>query len=237
MATKFRKVKGSKQSRIKTVQETTETIEHHCTPVCFKPQIRAKPKNLHKVNLGDIHVAPDGRCYSRRGGGEWLEIVALNFGIAEGRFVIMFEPGEQPHIHSHGGRTIGKITCEKEIRVGEMYHFVEAAKKSKRKGRKLIETQRYFGAIARDVIGKAPKRKRATKGTGRGAPGVPRSPFSKELVRLMTEGTSKTRAVELMVSWSRDHGHPVAGSYKTGIKQRVGRWYRRKKAETQNDVQ
>jgi hypothetical protein len=149
----------------------------------------------------------------------------------------MWEPAEQLHIHSRGGKTIGKIVDEKEIRPNEKYHFTEAAKNAKKKGRRLAETERSFGAIAKKIIGLAPKRRGEPKGNGRGAPGMPRSDFSKEVVRLQTEGVSETAAVDLMIKWSRDLGLSIAGPFRTSIKQRVRRWYRRpKKQDTEIEV-
>ena len=139
----------------------------------------------------------------------------------------MWELAEQFHIHSPGGRTIGKHVDEKEIRPDENYHFTEAAKKEKQKGRKLVETERSYGAVARSIIGVAPKRSRVPKGTGRGAPGMPRSDFSKAVMRLKNEGVPEGLAVEAMVRWSSDRSLPIAGPYKTSIKQRTRRWYRR----------
>jgi hypothetical protein len=156
-----------------------------------------------------------------------MEVLGVTFGWSIEGFTLMWEPAEQMHIHSRGGRTIGKIVDEKEIRPGERYYFTQAAKKAKQKGRRLVDTERSYGAIAKEIIGLAPKRSREPKGTGRGAPGLPRSAFSKEVVRLRAEQKPENVAVDAMVKWSRDHGHPVAGPYKTSIKQRVMRWYRR----------
>lgn len=235
MKTNFQKI--SRQSRIKTVRETTETIEHKCSPACFKPETRVKPRHLHKVNLGDIYIAPDGKFYSKRGFGNWMEVLGLTFTWSADGFTLMWEPAEQLHIHSPGGRTVGKLVDEKEIRPDEKYHLTQAANKAKQKGRRLLEAERTFGAIAKGIIGLAPKRSRAPKGTGRGAPGIPRSPFSKEVVRLKTEGIPERVAVDAMVKWSRDHGQPVAGPHRTSIKQRVMRGYRRlKKQDTQIEV-
>jgi hypothetical protein len=226
LRTNFQNV--SKKSRIKTVRETTETIEHKCTAACFRPERRRpKPKNLHKVDLGYVYVAPDGKCYSKRGFGNWMQVLGLTFAWTIEGFTLMWEPAEQLHIHSPGGRTIGKYVDEKEIRPDENYHFAQAAKKARQKGRKLVETERSYGAVAKRIIGVAPKRSRVPKGTGRGAPGMPRSPFSKEVVRLKNEGVPEGHAVEAMVKWSTDHGHLIAGPFKTSIKQRTRRWYRR----------
>jgi len=222
---KFQNV--SKHSRVKTVRETTTTIEHKCTPACFKQEKRPKPNNLHKVDLGSVYVAPDGKCYSKERLGNWMQVLGLTFTWSIEGFTLMWEPAEQLHIHSHGGRTIGKQVDEKEIRPDEKYHFTQAAKKEKQKGRKLVDTERSYGAIARRIIGVAPKRSRVPKGTGRGAPGMPRSPFSKEVVRLKSEGVPESHAVDAMVKWSTHHGHPIAGPFKTSIKQRTRRWYRR----------
>lgn len=235
MRTKFQNV--SKHSRIKTVRETTETIEHKCTPACFRPEKRPKPKNLYKVNLGSVYVAPDGKCYSRRGLGSWMEVLGLTFAWTAEGFSLMWEPAEQLHIHSRGGRTIGKTVDEKEIRPNEKYHLTQAANKAKQKGRRLVETERSYGAIAKRIIGLAPKRSREPKGTGRGAPGMPRSAFSKEAVRLKAEGIPESVAVDAMVQWSLNHGCPIAGPHRTSIKQRVMRWYRRrKKHDTEIEV-
>lgn len=225
MTTKFQNV--SKHSRVKTVRETTRTIEHKCTPACFRQGKRPKPKNLHKVDLGYVYIAPDGKCYSKEGFGNWMQVLGLTFTWSIEGFTLMWEPAEQLHLHSPGGRTIGKHVDEREIRPDENYHFTQAAKKAKQKGRKLVETERSYGAIAKKIIGVAPKRSRVPKGTGRGAPGMPRRPFSKEVVRLKSEGISESFAVDAMVKWSTDHGHPIAGPFKTSIKQRTRRWYRR----------
>jgi hypothetical protein len=217
----------SKKIRINTVRETTETIEHKCTPSCLRPEKRPKPKNLRRVNLGCVYVAPDGKCYSSRGFGNWIEVLGLEFGWSAEGFTLIWEPAEQLHIHSRGGKTTGKIVNEKIIRPDEKYHFTQAAKKEKKKGRKLVETERSYGSIAKKIIGMAPKRSRVPKGTGRGAPGIPRSPFSKEVVRLKSEGIPENHAIDAMVKWSTDHRHPIAGPFKTSIKQRTRRWYRR----------
>lgn len=225
MRTNFQNV--SKKSRIKTVRETIETIEHKCSPACFRPEKRPKPKNLRRVNLGYVYVGPDGKCYSSRGFGNWTEVLGLEFGWSAEGFTLMWESAEQLHIHSRGGKTIGKIVDEKEIRPDENYYFTEAAKKAKKKGRKLVDTERSYRAVAKRIIGLAPKRSREAKGTGRGAPGMPRSDFSKAVVRLKNEGVPERLAVDAMVRWSSDHGLPIAGPYKTSIKQRTRRWYRR----------
>src|SRR5262245_22401963 len=88
--TKFRKVKAQQASRIKTVEETTQTIEHRCTEACFQPERRSRPRNLSRVNLGYVYVDPWGRCYSQRGFDEWMEVLGLSFAIVEGRFALMW---------------------------------------------------------------------------------------------------------------------------------------------------
>lgn len=137
LKTKFRQVAGSKHSRIKTVRETIETIEHKCTSACFRREKRANPKNLQKVNLGYVYVSPDGKCYSRTGIANWMEVLGLTFGWSPEGFTLIWKPAEQLHIHSQGGRTIGKIVDEKEIRPDEKYHFTEAVKKAKRRAESL----------------------------------------------------------------------------------------------------
>jgi len=223
LGTNFQSV--SKKSRVKTVRETTEIIEHKCSPACFRPDKRPKPTNLRKVSLGFVYVAADGKCYLKEGFRNWMQVLGLTFTWSIEGFTLMWEPAEQLHIHSPGGRTIGKHVAEKEIRPDENYHFTQAAKKAKQKGRKLVETERSYGAVAKRIIGVAPKRRRVPKGTGRGAPGMPRSSFSKEVVRLKSEGIPERIAVDAMVKWSSDHGHPIAGPFKTSIKQRTRRWY------------
>lgn len=156
-----------------------------------------------------------------------MEVLGVSFTWSVYGFTLMWEPAEQFHIHSPGGRTIGKHVDEKEIRPDENYHFTQAAKKAKQKGRKLVETERSYRAVAKKIIGLAPKRSREPKGTGRGAPGMPRSDFSKAVVRLKSEGVLESLAVDAMVRWSSDHGLPIAGPFKTSIKQRTRRWYRR----------
>jgi hypothetical protein len=158
-----------------------------------------------------------------------MQVLGLTFAWTIEGFTLMWQPAEQLHIHSPGRRTIGKYVDEKEIRPDENYHFAQAAKKARQKGRKLVETERSYGAVAKRIIGVAPKRRRIPKGIGRGAPGIPRSPFSKEVVRLKSEGILESIAVDAMVKWSSDNGLPIAGPFKTSIKQRTRRWYGRLK--------
>jgi hypothetical protein len=155
-----------------------------------------------------------------------MEVLGLTFAWTAEGFTLMWQPAEELHIHSPGGRTIGKIVDEKEIRPDEKYHFTQAANKAKQKGKKLVETERSYGAIAKKIIGLAPKRSREPKGTGRGAPGIPRSLCSKEVVRLKAEQIPEDLAIDAMVKWSREHDQPIAGPHRTSIKQRVRRWYR-----------
>ncbi len=85
--------------------------------------------------------------------------------------VKVFKPTVQLHIRSPGGRTVAKAVTGKEIRPDEEYHAREAAKKLKRKGRKLKEAQRFLDAEAAKIIQHAPKKRKAPKGTGRGVSG------------------------------------------------------------------
>jgi hypothetical protein len=70
-----------------------------------------------------------------------MQVLGLTFTWSIEGFTLMWEPAEQFHIHSPGGRTIGKHVDEKEIRPDEHYHFTQAAKKEKQKGRKLVENR------------------------------------------------------------------------------------------------
>lgn len=66
---------------------------------------------------------------------------------------------------------------------------------------------------------------------------MPRSDFSKEVVRLKTEGIPESVAVDGMIKWSLDHNYAIAGPHRTSIKQRVMRWYHRsKKHDTEIEV-
>src|SRR5207237_6881226 len=103
------------------------------------------------------------KCYSRRGIGDWMEVLGLTFTWSIEGFTLMWEPADQMHIHSPGGRTIGKIVDEKEIRPDEKYYFTQAASKAKQKGHRLVETERSFGAVAKRIIGLAPTRTREPK--------------------------------------------------------------------------
>ena len=145
----------------------------------------------------------------------------------------MFKPTVQLHIHSPGGRTIAKAVTRKEIRPDEEYHAREAAKKLKRKGHKLKEAQMFLDAEAKKVIRLAPKKRKPLKGTGRGAPGQPRSSFSKEVVSLRDAGMLEGAVVERMTAWLRKHGQPATPLHRDVIKRRVHRWFKpaKKKSE------
>jgi hypothetical protein len=143
----------------------------------------------------------------------------------------MFEPTIQHHIHSPGGKTISKYVTEKEIRVDAAFHAQEAAKKLKPKVRNLREAQNYLDAQAAKVIHHAPKSRKQIKGTGRGAPGAPRSDFSKEVVRLFNENQSEKKAVEIMLDWIKHH---EKSPQKTSVKKQVHYWYSRLKKNSRH---
>ena len=212
--------------KIKHVEETTKTYEHKCTPACFKQHRRPTPPDLRRVSLGYVYVSSDGGIYAKWKDDEWLPIEGMDFGYMHGgQLVRMFKPSVQLYIHSPGGRTIAKEVKQKEIRPDERYHAREAAKKRKRKGDNLKETQRFLDAEAAKEIPHAPKKRKPPKGTGKGAPGQPRSPFSKRVVSLRDAGTPEHKVVEQMIPWVREQGQPVTPRDRAGIKKRVHRWF------------
>jgi hypothetical protein len=159
------------------------------------------------------------------GKGEWLPVEGMEFLHGPSGMLRMFRPTVQLHIHSPGGRTIAKAVTRKEVRPGEEYHAREAAKKLKRKGRKLKEAQNFLDAEAAKVIRHAPKKRKPPKGTGRGAPGQPRSPFSKEVVRLHDAGVPESTVVEQMIVWLKARGEPVTPLQRDNIRKRVRRGF------------
>jgi len=210
-------------SRIKTVKETTKVHEHKCTPECFRPVRRPTPPGLRRVSLGHVYVSSDGGFYMKWGKDEWLPVEGMDFLHGHGGVLRMFRPTVQLHIHSPGGRTMAKAVTQKEVRPDEGYHAQEAAKKLKRKGRGLKEAQNFLDSEAAKVIQYAPKRRKSPKGTGRGAPGQPRSPFSKEVVRLREAGMRESAVVEQMTVWLRESGQPATPLHRDSIRRRVHR--------------
>jgi hypothetical protein len=127
----------------------------------------------------------------------------------------MFEPAIQLHIHSPGGRTYAKAVKKKEIKVDEAFHAREAAKKLKRKVSNSREAQNYLDAEAARIIPHAPKSRKRPEGIGRGAPGEPRSDFSREVIRLFNEDVSEKRAVQVMLeSHSFSDQSMINGNFK-----------------------
>lgn len=212
-------------SRIKTVKETTKVREHKCTPECFKPVRRPTPPGLRRVSLGYVYMSTDGGFYMKWGKDDWLPVEGMDFLHGPDGLLRMFKPTVQLHIHSPGGRTVAKAVTRKEVRPDEEHHVREAAKKLKRKGRNLKEAQSYLGAEAAKVIRRAPKKRKPAKGTGRGAPGQPRSPFSKEVVRLRDAGIPESTVVERMTAWLRENGQHITPLHRDGIRKRVRRWF------------
>lgn len=213
-------------SRIKTVKETTKIHEHKCTPECFRPVRRPIPPGLRRVSLGYVYMSSDGGFYTKWGKDDWLPVEGMDFGYRlDGKLVRVFKPTVQLHIHSPGGRTMAKAVTRKEIRPDEEYLAQEAAKKLKRKGRKLKEAQNFLDAAASKVIRRAPKKRTPPKGTGRGAPGLPRSAFSKEVVRLREIGLKEGAIVERMIAWLRERGQSTTPLHRANIRKRVHRWF------------
>lgn len=213
-------------STIKTIKETTKVYEHKCTPECFHPVRRPPPPGLRRVSLGYVYMSSDGGFYTRWGKDQWLPVEGMDFCYGPGGGMMrMFKPTVQLHIHSPGGRTTAKDITRTQVRPGEEYYAQEAAKKLKRKGRKLKEAQNFLGAEAAKVIRHAPKKRTPPKGTGRGAAGQPRSLFSKEVVRLREMGMSEGEVVERIIVWLRKHGQPATPLHRSSIKKRVHRWF------------
>lgn len=224
MSKQLRTPASETSSEVKTVKVIKTTKEvHRCTPACFNRPPKPKPPNLRKISLGYLYES-DGVLYTKFGK-DWMAVVGLEFWFMRGRLHKMWDPVEQLHIHSPGGRTMAVSTSEKEIKTGPKYHARESVKKLKEKGYGRQAARLFLGEEVAKRIDKAPKRKRASKGTGRGAPGHPRSQFSREVVRLRDEGKLELETLSLMIEWSRHRGEPVAGPHRNHIKRRVRRWY------------
>ena len=151
-----------------------------------------------------------------------------------GKLVRMFKPTVQLHIHSPGGRTIAIGTTEKEIELNEQYHIREATKKRMRKGDNLRDIQRFHAVEAAKEAPYALKKRKPPKGTGKGAPGQPRSPFSKQVVSLRDVGTPEHEVVERMILWLRERGQPATPRDRAGIKKRVHYWFQSSKKKSEH---
>ncbi|HLM01899.1 MAG TPA: hypothetical protein VK400_12665 [Pyrinomonadaceae bacterium] len=221
----FKKIVKSKKQRVKTVKVTTRLAEHICTPDCFHKRPASKSRNLKKVSLGEVYQDNEGRFYTAWGEDDFLEVTGADFLTnSSGRLCLMFHPKEQLHIHSPGGRTIAESITEREFRPSPDFHAIEAAKKLKRKKKNLREAQTYLASKAAEVIPHSPKRKKPLKGTGRGAPGAPRSELGCEIVRLLKTGISKSNVLKKSVEFARSKQIPIAGSHLKKIKKQVNFW-------------
>lgn len=225
----FKKVPNSKKKKVKIVEVITEESEHICTDECFKPRKKPIPKNLRKVDLEDIYRDNEGRCYSKRGDKDFLEITGLSFALGPGGLHILFHPANQLHIHSRGGKTIERTTVKRNARVTDEFHSTKAAKKLKRKGLNLHDSLRKISSDVKKVIPKATKRKSPVKGTGRGAPGIPRTDLGKETVKLIDEGKSKKEIFAEIIKWATNNSIPVAGPHQVRFKKQVDRWWSARK--------
>lgn len=221
----FKKILNSKKEKTKVVKIVTEQSEHVCTEECFKPRKKVKPRGLRKIELGYIYQDNRGRFYKEWGDDDWLEVVGMTFMVGAGGYHLVFEPKKQLHIHSPGGRTIAQTTEQRDTRVNEEFHVIEAAKKLKRKKYNLRKAQEFLDSKAAEVIPKAPKSKKPIKGTGRGARGVPRTELGKEVVRLIKDGKSKKQVLDASINWSKNNAIAVAGPYKNKIKKQVNYWW------------
>jgi hypothetical protein len=230
----FKKVPGARKEKTKTIDIITEESVHVCTDECFKPRKKRKPRGLQKVSLGHIYQDEEGSFYHEWGDGDWLEITGVTFlGASKGKVHLMFEPKEQLHIHSPGGKTIAQTTKQRNSRKDYDYYSEEAAKKLKRKGYNRGESLKKISSKVSEVIPKAPKRKKPVKGTGHGALGVPRTPLTKEIVRLINQDKSKKQVLSEVTEWAKNNSISVAGPHKIKIKKQVDRWWTKIKS-TQN---
>ncbi len=226
MAKRLKSQPIEESSRIKTVEETTKTYEHKCTPACFRPRRKRTPPDLRRVSLGYVYMSSDGGFYIRLDDGDWLPVGGMNFGHkTNGEMFNMFIPTVQLYIHSPGGQTIARAVDDKEIDADEEYHAQEAAKKRMHKGDSLQDTQRFLDAQAVKVVPYAPKKRKPPKGTGKGAPGQPRKAFSKKVVSLRDAGMPESEIVEQMMRWLREQGEHVTPRDRSSIKKRVHFWF------------
>ena len=209
----------SQTSKLKMVKETTTFHEHKCTADCFKPRRKRNPPNLRRVSLGYIYMSSDGRFYCPWGDEEWLSVEGVDFlRRQDGELIRMFRPVKQLHIHSRGGRTISKVVTRTQAKPGADYFAQQAAKKLRSQGASRRDTNFFLAREVGKIIPRAPKRRQRIKGTGRGAPGKPRSPFSKQVVALRENGIAEVDIVDKMMSWLRSIGKPATPLHRAGVK-------------------
>ena len=221
------KKKPKEKSRIKTVKVTTEIAEHICSSECFKESKKLAPKGLKKISLGFIYQDKTGRFYHPWKDGDWLEIMGVKFlSDSSRKLTLLFEPTHQLHIHSPGGKTIEKTVRQKNVRVDENYHATEAAKKLKRKNTTRKVAQEIIYKKVAEVIPRAAKHKNI-KGTGRGAPGQPRTALGKEIVRLIGEALSEKEILERAFEYAKQHNQPIAGQYSKKIIKQIRFWMKK----------
>lgn len=221
----FKKIINSKKKKIKTVKVTTELSEHICTTECFHKPPRKKPQKLKKVSLGDVYQDDEGRVFTPWGKDDFLEVTGVDFlSDTAGQLHLMFHPKEQLHIHSPGGRTIAESTSEREFRPSTDYHATEAVIKLKRRKNNLREAQSYLASKAAEIIPRAPKHRKPVKGTGRGAPGIPRSELGREIVRLLKMKIGKSEVLKKSIEFAKANQIPIAGSHLKKIKKQVSFW-------------
>lgn len=221
----FKKVPGARKEKTKTIDIITEESVHVCTDECFEPRKKRKPRGLRKINLGYIYYQDSqGRFYSKRGN-DWLEVTGMIFTIGHGGACLVFQPKEQLHFHSRGGKTIAQTTKQRDSKADYDYYSVEAAKKLKGKGYNLRDSLEKISGKVKEEIPKATKRKKPVKGTGRGGGGIPRTELTIEIVRLINEGKPKTKVLELTMNWAESKSMSIAGPHKIRIKKQVDRWW------------
>lgn len=139
----------------------------------------------------------------------------------------MFHPKHQLQIHSPDGKTTAVTTAEREVRTNADFHVVETAKKLKRRKMNLRQSQDFFCVKAAEIIPRAPKRSKPTKGIGRGAPKQPRSAIGREIVRLVKDGKTKREILPLTINFAKKNTLPIAGPHLRNIKKQIRFWLKK----------
>lgn len=226
----FKKLPNKTQKETKTVDIITEQTEHICTDECFKPRKKIKPRGLRKIHLGYVYQDRKGRFFQKLGDGDWLEVKGLTFSVFSGGACLLFEPKQQLHIHSRGGKTITQTTRQRNSEADYDYYSSKAAKKLKEQGLNLKKSLEKIASKVKEEIPKAPKKKKPIKGTGHGAAGIPRTQLTAEIARLIDDGKSKVQVLNETLQWARNNLINVSGPHKNSIKKKVDYWWIKKKS-------
>ena len=227
----FKKIAGEEKKETKTIDIITEEREHVCTEDCFKPRKRVKPRGLKKIFLGYIYQDNKGRFFQKLEDGKWLEVTGITFSIASGGAYLVFKPKEQLYIHGRGWKTTTLTTRKRASEADYDYYSTEAAKKLKGRGLNLRESLDKISAKVKEEIPKAVRSKKPVKGTGHGAPGIPRTPLSEKIVKLINEGKSWAEVLESTMKWAESNSMNIAGPHKHKIRRQVTRWWNKIKSD------